>query len=64
MSTEHSDPASQGTHGAAARTRRQPAGQALHKPPLQLLVCQLAFTVGTLGFFMLVDSLLMMMTGG
>lgn len=32
--------------------------------PLQLLICQLAFTVGMLVFFMFVDSLLMMMTGG
>lgn len=65
MSTEHSDPTSQGTYGAAARAKRQPtAGQALHKALLQLLVCQLAFTVSMLRFFMIVDSLLMMMTGG
>lgn len=32
--------------------------------PLQLLISQLTFTVGMLVFCRLVDSLLMMMTGG
>lgn len=65
MSTGHFDHASQGSDAALTgpgdRLRQVRRGTS---SSLQLLISQLTFTVGVLVFFMLVDSLLMMMAGG
>lgn len=62
MGRDGSDQASQGSSAATDGARRQVRHGTSYPP--RLLICQLAFPVGMLAFLMLVDSLLMRMTGG